>query len=151
MTSGMNNDGDYYKTFFFDHFINHAVRKSFWITPANVLRRMPAAMQEWIYRQFIKHRQNFLDELVSETGTLVVIPARRFGYVVFRLGSRNDFQFMISIASAVESSTHPETLKNLDQRDAQPIYFQPTLHQPLTTAGHPTPMPGELESDALQT
>jgi hypothetical protein len=93
MASGVNNGSDYYKALFVDDFVDYTVRKAPWVTPTNVLGWMPAAMQEWIYRQLIKHRQSLFDEFVSQTGSLVVIPIRRLGYVVFRLGSRNDFPF----------------------------------------------------------
>ena len=61
----MNHSCNDHKPLIFDHFINYAIGKSFWVAPANVLRLMPAAVQQGIDLQGIEYCDEFLNESLS--------------------------------------------------------------------------------------
>jgi hypothetical protein len=79
-----------YDLLFFDRLINHTIWESLRITPSDVLGRMPTAVQKRSYGKEIKHFQDLFHELITETGTLSVIPLRRFNYIVSGARPNND-------------------------------------------------------------
>jgi len=68
VTGGVNHSRNNDQLTFFDYFINHAIGKSFWIAPADVLGRMLSAVQKWIYLKGVKYREDFFDEFSSRPG-----------------------------------------------------------------------------------
>lgn len=86
---------NYDKPLFLYHLENDAIRKSFWIAPANVLNWMTAAILKRIFGDRIDYGHDFFDEFIAEARLLPVIPIGRFKNVVLRLRSRNDCPFHV--------------------------------------------------------
>jgi len=66
-----------------DDLVNHAIRKAFRVSPANVLPWMATAMQHRIYREFIEHIEDFFDKSIPETLAVAAIPRCDFDNVSF--------------------------------------------------------------------
>jgi hypothetical protein len=67
MADRMNHGRDYYQPVLFDDFINHTVRKPFWIAPTDVLGRVLLAVQERVFLKSAEDPEDFFDELTAQT------------------------------------------------------------------------------------
>ena len=72
-----------------DHFVNDAIRKAVWVTPANVLVRMAAGVEQGIFRERVPDTDDFLHELHAQPGLPGFISNRRFGNVLLNFGSND--------------------------------------------------------------
>src|SRR5438552_5151825 len=93
LPNSMKYSGNDHEPLCFNHFVNNAIGKSFWITPTDVLCWMSAAVQKRVDLKGIEYRQYLFGEFISKTYTVSLIPLCCFTYVVFRLRTRNDFPF----------------------------------------------------------
>src|SRR5262245_27064638 len=67
MASSMNDRSNYYDVLVFDHFVKHTVRKPFWITPTDILRRMLATILQRAGFKSIEYRKNLIDKFVAQS------------------------------------------------------------------------------------
>jgi hypothetical protein len=71
---GVQHRGDHNDSFVLNDFVNHSVGKALRIATANVFARMAAAVKQWVYRELIKHFQEFFDKSVTKTLVAAFIP-----------------------------------------------------------------------------
>jgi hypothetical protein len=67
---GVQNCRYHNRMFRFQDFVDDAVGKSFWVTPADVFARMTAGIEQRIFRQCIPDLNDFLDEFRTQSGLL---------------------------------------------------------------------------------
>ncbi len=69
------------------HNLNDAVRETIRVSPADVPRRMPSAVQQWVVAQRVTNPEDFLDEFRAEPRAAVFIPRRSLGHVPLHFGA----------------------------------------------------------------
>ena len=68
-------------TLLFDYFVHHPIGEPVGVTPADVLARMPTALEQWVFLQRIKHLDDLLAELRTQAGVLRFIPNGGLHYI----------------------------------------------------------------------
>lgn len=69
----------------FQHLGDHAIRKPFRVTPADILRRVSAAVQQGIVAQSMPNPDDLLHEFAAKPCLPRFIPSSGFGHVLFDL------------------------------------------------------------------
>jgi hypothetical protein len=86
VSRGMQDSGDHHRLFTFQDLVNHAIRKSFGLTPAEVFDRMTPTVEQWIELQSIENLDDLFPEFPSQTGLLSIIPIGGLGDILRHLG-----------------------------------------------------------------
>jgi hypothetical protein len=86
----MQHGGDYHGLFCLDDFVDYPVGKSVGITPSDILAGMSAALEQGVLCQRIEHADNFLPELVSQSGLMRIIPSGGLTHVGLNFWAEQD-------------------------------------------------------------
>jgi len=87
---GMQNCSYFHDSFSLVDFMNHAIRKSIRITPADIFSWVTATVEQRIFSQHIPYLDNFFDELFSQSGLAGFVPIRRRRDIGFDFRSELD-------------------------------------------------------------
>jgi len=90
MPGGMQHGSHNHELFILQHLVNYAIRKALRVTPADVFARMSARIEQRILGKRTEDLENFLHKITTKAGLALVIPRRRFLYVISRLRSDDD-------------------------------------------------------------
>jgi len=88
MPRGVQNRGYHNPALSFLHFVDYAIRKPLRVPPADVLRRVSAAVQQGIIRQGMPNLDDLLHKLSAWPRLPRLVPSRGFGHVQFHLRAK---------------------------------------------------------------
>jgi hypothetical protein len=148
VSRGMQHGGNRQCALRFVHFVDHAIRKSFRHSPANVFGWMALAAKQWIDGQRIPHPDDLFNEVRPKSRLAFFVPCSRFGHVPFDFWSDLNPPTHYVRRSSSGLSSPQAKVRRRDRGGERPIVLPRAPRPRRKGRGHRGPTPAERESVA---